>query len=92
MQFFLDENLPPQVARALALVGYPITHPDEHGKRGEKDPDLIVWLAQTSSYGSRKTMTREKGMLDRLDKQLSRSFGFADLQAERTPSPSSRCT
>lgn len=46
MQFFLDENLPPQVARALSLVGYPITHPDEHGKRGEKDPDLITWLAQ----------------------------------------------
>ena len=41
MQFFLDENLPTQVARALALVGYPITHPDEHGKRGEKDPNLI---------------------------------------------------
>ena len=46
MQFFLDENLPPQVARALALVGYPISHPDEHGKRGEKDPNLIRWLAQ----------------------------------------------
>ena len=46
MQFFLDENLPPQVARALALVGYSIAHPDEHGKRGEKDPDIIVWLAQ----------------------------------------------
>ena len=23
-----------------------LAHPDEHGKRGEKDPDLIVWLAQ----------------------------------------------
>ncbi|MDE2817601.1 MAG: DUF5615 family PIN-like protein [Chloroflexota bacterium] len=46
MRFFLDENLPPQVARALALVGYPISHPAEHGKRGEKDPDLITWLAQ----------------------------------------------
>ncbi len=46
MRFFLDENLPPQVARALALVGYPISHPAEHGKRGEKDPELITWLAQ----------------------------------------------
>jgi predicted nuclease of predicted toxin-antitoxin system len=46
VQFFLDENLPPQVAIALALVGYPITHPDEHDKRGEKDPELITWLAQ----------------------------------------------
>jgi predicted nuclease of predicted toxin-antitoxin system len=45
-EFFLDENLPPQVARALALVGYPITHPDAHSKRGAKDPELITWLAQ----------------------------------------------
>ena len=37
---------PPQVAVALALVGYPITHPDEHDKRGEKDPELITWFAQ----------------------------------------------
>ena len=46
IRFFLDENLPPQIARALALVGYPITHPEDHDKRGEKDPDLIGWLGR----------------------------------------------
>ena len=65
MQFFLDENLPPRVARALALVGFPITHPDEHGKRGEKDPALITWLAQnhfvwiTKDYAARKLHAKE---------------------------------
>lgn len=46
VRFFLDENLPPQVARALALVGYTITHPQEAEKRGEKDSKLISWLAR----------------------------------------------
>ncbi len=46
IRFSLDENLPPNVARALSLVGYPISHPEDHAKRGAKDPVLITWLAE----------------------------------------------
>ena len=46
IRFFLDESLPPRVARELAGIGHSITHPEVHGKRGAKDPDLISWLAQ----------------------------------------------
>ena len=60
VRFFLDENLPPQVARALALVGYLITHPQDEDKRGEKDAELISWLAReqyvwiTKDHAARK--------------------------------------
>ena len=66
MRFFLDENLPPQVARALALVGYPITHPEEHGKRGAKDPALITWLAQNQFVWITKDDDARKRHIDRI--------------------------
>ena len=44
-QFYLDENFPPQVAKALAMVGYRITTPGEQKQEGVKDPALIPWLA-----------------------------------------------
>jgi PIN like domain len=43
--FFLDEGLPSAVARALSLVGHPITSCEEQGQRGTKDELLIPWLA-----------------------------------------------
>jgi len=38
--------LPWQIAHALEVVNYPITHPDAHGKRGEQDETLIPWMCQ----------------------------------------------
>lgn len=66
MQFFLDENLPPKVAQALALVGYPITHPEVHGKRGEKDPELIAWLAQNQFVWITKDDDARKRHIDKI--------------------------
>ncbi len=44
--FYLDESLPYQVARALALVHYPITNPVDANKRSVKDSPLITWMAK----------------------------------------------
>lgn len=44
--FYVDECLPPQIAEALALVDYPITHPSAHGRLGEKDELLLPWLGE----------------------------------------------
>jgi predicted nuclease of predicted toxin-antitoxin system len=44
--FYLDENFPYQVAEALSLVGYPITHPAAQGQLEAKDPKLIPFLAR----------------------------------------------
>ena len=44
--FYLDENFPYQVADALSLVGYPITHPSAHSQLEAKDPKLIPFLAE----------------------------------------------
>lgn len=46
VEFYLDENLPKQVADALRVVGYPITHPDLHSLRGAKDEILIPWMSE----------------------------------------------
>jgi len=43
---YLDECLPPAVGEALALVGHAIIVPEDAGKRGAKDPDLIPSMAQ----------------------------------------------
>lgn len=43
--FYLDECLPEVVAKALSIVGHPITSPREAGKLGVKDRVLIPWLA-----------------------------------------------
>lgn len=44
--FYLDECLPYQVARALALVHYPISNPIDENKRSIKDSPLIAWMAK----------------------------------------------
>lgn len=37
----LDENLPPSVAQALAILRFPITHVTDHVGRGTPDEDLF---------------------------------------------------
>jgi len=42
----LDENLPPKVAQALALLDFPVTHVLEHLARGTTDEDLFAEAAK----------------------------------------------
>ncbi len=46
MTLAFDENLPPAVAQALALVGHPVTHVVEHLPRGTVDDLLFAEAAR----------------------------------------------
>ena len=63
-----DENLPPNVSKALALVGYPVTHVNELLPRGTPDETLFLeaakrdWVLVTRDAN----MWRQKGQLEAL--------------------------
>ena len=65
MTLAFDENLPPNVSKALALVGYPVTHVLDHLPRGTPDAALFVeaakrdWVIVTRDA----KMWRKKGQL-----------------------------
>jgi len=42
----LDENLPPKVAQALAVIDFPVTHVIDHLPRGTADEELFVEAAK----------------------------------------------
>jgi len=81
-----DENLPPSVAKALALVSHPVTHVLDHLPRGTTDEQLFSeaakrnWIIVTRDAN----MWRKKGQLEAL-----RSAGIGVLvivsSAARSP-------
>lgn len=86
MTLAFDENLPPSVSQALALVGHPVTHVLDHLQRGTPDETLFTeaakrdWVLVTRDAN----MWRKKGQLEAL-----RSAGIGVLvvvsSAARSP-------
>lgn len=48
-RFLLDESLSPEVAQALALVGYEVRHLSDALEKGTGDPEIIEWCRRNGA-------------------------------------------